>query len=33
VQHIDTAGNASDVEVASGRVFVAVFGGGLVINK
>ena len=33
VQHIDTAGNASDVEVASGRVFVADGGGGLVIIK
>ena len=33
LQHIDTAGNASDVEVASGRVFVADGGGGLVIIK
>jgi hypothetical protein len=33
VQHADTAGNASDVEVASARVFVADGGGGLVIIK
>ena len=33
VQHTDTAGNASDVEVASARVFVADGGGGLVIIK
>ena len=33
VQHVDTAGNASDVEVASARVFVADGGGGLVIIK
>ena len=33
VQHIDTAGNAADVEVASARVFVADGAGGLVIIK
>jgi hypothetical protein len=33
VQHIDTAGNASDVAVASTHVFVADGGGGLVIIK
>jgi len=33
IQHIDTAGNAADVEVASARVFVADGGGGLVIIK
>jgi len=33
VQHADTAGNASDVEVASGRAYVADGGGGLVIMK
>jgi hypothetical protein len=33
VEHADTAGAASDVVVASGRVFVADGGGGLVIMK
>ncbi len=33
VQHADTAGNASDVEVANGRVYVADGGGGLVLMK
>jgi hypothetical protein len=33
LQHIDTAGNAIDVEVASARVFVADGAGGLVIIK
>ena len=33
VQHMDTAGNASDVEVASARVFVADGAGGLVIIR
>ena len=33
LQHIDTVGNAIDVEVASARVFVADGGGGLVIIK
>jgi hypothetical protein len=33
VQHIDTAGNAADVEVASARVFVADGGGGLLVIR
>jgi hypothetical protein len=33
VQHADTAGNASDVEIANGRAYVADGGGGLVIMK
>ena len=33
VQHADTAGNASDVAVSSGRVYVADGGGGLVLMK
>ena len=33
VQHANTAGNASDVEVANGRVYVADGGGGLVLMK
>jgi len=33
VQHADTAGNASDVEVANGCVYVADGGGGLVILR
>ena len=33
VQHADTVGNASDVEIANGRAYVADGGGGLVLMK
>ena len=33
LQHADTAGNASDVEVVNGRVYVADGAGGLVLMK